>query len=80
MTSIANSMARSAQPVILKRLGIKEDGMGTVMSFQFAFGGFANAFLLAPITELMGGHVSKVVRNCILVMGLGYIVQAIVYT
>jgi len=80
MTSIANSMARSAQPVILKRLGIKEDGMGTVMSFQFAFGGFANAFLLAPITELMGGHVSKVVRNCILVMGLGYVVQAIVYS
>lgn len=80
MTSIANSMARSAQPVILKRLGIKEDGMGMVMSFQFAFGGFANAFLLAPLTEFMGGHVSKVVRNCVVVMGLGYVIQSIVYS
>jgi len=49
VTSIANSMARSAQPVILKRLGIKEDGMGAVMSFQFAFGGvrvFSPDFIL----------------------------------
>ena len=44
VTSIANSMARSAQPVILKRLGIKEDGMGAVMSFQFAFGGVRVCF------------------------------------
>jgi OCT family organic cation transporter-like MFS transporter 18 len=80
VTSIANSMARSAQPVILKRLGIKEAGMGTVMSFQFAFGGFANAFLLAPLTRAMGGGVSRVVRNCILVMAFGYVVQAVAYS
>jgi MFS family permease len=80
MTSVANSMAKSAQPVILKRLGIKEDGMGTVMSFQFAFGGFANAFLLGPITTFMGGHVSKVVRNSIITMGLIYVIQSIVYS
>jgi hypothetical protein len=73
-------MARSAQPVILKRLGLREDGMGKVMSFQFAFGGFANAFLLAPLTVLMGGHVAKVIRNCVAVMGVGYGVQAAVYS
>ena len=79
-TSIANSMARSSQPLILKSLGADESLMGTVMAVQFGFGGFACAFLLSPVTKLMGGHVSKVVRNCVLVMGVIYIMQMVLYS
>jgi hypothetical protein len=50
--------------------------MGLFMSFQFAFGGFANAFLLAPLTKLMGGSVQAVVKRCILCMGISYLIQA----
>jgi len=79
-TSIANSMARSSQPLILKSLGANESIMGTVMSIQFAFGGFANGFLLSPITSLMGGSVLKVVRNCILMMAIIYGFQSLLYS
>jgi len=54
--------------------------MGTVMAAQFAFGGFANAFLLAPLTKLLGGHVGVVVRNCVVIMGTTYFVQAFVFS
>ena len=47
-TGIANNMARSAQPLIFKnKFSFDEAMMGTVMAGQFAFGGFANAFLLS---------------------------------
>jgi MFS family permease len=79
-TSISNSMARSSQPLILKSLGADESMMGTVMAVQFGFGGFACAFLLSPVTRLMGGHVSKVVKNCVLVMGVVYLIQSALYS
>lgn len=80
ITGSANSMARSAQPLILKdTLGFKEDDMGTFMSCQFAFGGFANAFLLAPLCKMMGGNLDIVVRNCIFFMALGFGVQAFLF-
>ena len=79
-TSVANSMARSSQPLILKSLGADESLMGTVMAVQFGFGGFACAFLLSPVTKLMGGHVSKVVSNCVLVMGIIYVLQMTLYS
>merc|ERR1740121_2209705 len=47
-----------------------------MMSGQFAFGGLANAFLLAPLTRLLGGQLEKVVRNCVMAMGLAYVVEA----
>ena len=53
--------------------------MGTVMSLQFGFGGFANAFLLAPLAQLMGGNVGAVVRNCVLIMCFIYSVQGFLY-
>lgn len=80
ITSVANSMAKSAQPLILKGLGVEEAEMGMVMSAQFAFGGFANAFLLGPVTKLMGGVVSLVVGRCVIIMGVAYCVQALLYT
>jgi MFS family permease len=80
VSSIGNSMARSAQPLILKELGVDEARMGMIMSAQFAFGGFANGFLLKPVTAMLGGHVSVVVRNCILVMGAVYVIQALNYS
>eukprot|EP00944_MAST-04C_sp_MAST-4C-sp1_P000152 g152.t1 len=56
-TSVANSMARSSQPLILKSLGADESLMGTVMAVQFGFGGtlmgmehaiFALSYLIGP--------------------------------
>lgn len=79
ITGVANNMARSVQAVILKNdLGFDEAKMGTLMSGQFAFGGIANAFLLAPLSALLGGDMEKVVRNCVLVMGTAYMVEAAV--
>ena len=46
------------------------------MSAKFAFGGFANAFLIGPIAVLFGGELDVVVRNCVLLMGIGYASQA----
>ena len=80
VTSIANSMARSVQPIVLKNLGVDEATMGTIMGAQFGFGGVANAVLLAPVTRALGGHLSAVVRNCVVVMAFVYIVQALLYS
>ena len=80
VTSIANSMVSSQQPLILKRLGANEAMMGTVMSMQFGFGGFSNAFLLAPVTRIMGGKTSLVVRNCLIVMAAGHIARGLLYS
>eukprot|EP00933_Yihiella_yeosuensis_P044943 TRINITY_DN4023_c2_g1_i2.p1 TRINITY_DN4023_c2_g1~~TRINITY_DN4023_c2_g1_i2.p1 ORF type:complete len:436 (-),score=57.78 TRINITY_DN4023_c2_g1_i2:177-1484(-) len=76
-TSTANSMASSSQSLILKNeLGFSEANLGFFMSSQFAFGGFANGFLLAPVTKLLGGEVRTVVRNCVMIMAAGYALQA----
>mmetsp|Transcript_22629 Transcript_22629/g.63235 ORF Transcript_22629/g.63235 Transcript_22629/m.63235 type:complete len:444 (+) Transcript_22629:152-1483(+) len=78
VSSTANSMSSSAQSVILKNdLGFTEADLGFFMSSQFAFGGFANGFLLAPVTKLMGGNSRAVVSNCVLTMALGYYAQAV---
>ena len=56
ITSTANSMASSAQNLVLKdQLGFAEAELGFFLSAQFAFGAFANAVLLGPVTRLMGG-------------------------
>jgi MFS family permease len=52
-TSISNSMSRSAQPLILKNLGCDVAMLGLVKSLQMGFGGFANAFLLQPLKQLL---------------------------
>merc|ERR1739844_267856 len=80
VTSIANSMVSSQQPLILKRLGANEAMMGTVMSLQFGFGGFSNAFLLAPVTRIMGGKPSLVVRNCLIVLASGHLLRGLLYS
>ena len=54
--------------------------MGTVMSMQFGFGGFSNAFLLAPVTRIMGGKTSLVVRNCLIVMATGHVARGLLYS
>jgi hypothetical protein len=46
---------------------------------QFAFGGFANGFLLGPLTTLLGGSPAAVVSKSLLVMCLAYGVQAALY-
>ncbi len=80
-TSVANSMMRSSQPLILKNdLGCDEAMMGKVMSAQYAFGGFANAVLLGPIAVLMGGSVRAVVRNCVITMAVGYLAEGVIFS
>eukprot|EP00931_Biecheleriopsis_adriatica_P054447 TRINITY_DN32042_c0_g1_i1.p1 TRINITY_DN32042_c0_g1~~TRINITY_DN32042_c0_g1_i1.p1 ORF type:complete len:419 (+),score=84.58 TRINITY_DN32042_c0_g1_i1:66-1322(+) len=80
VTGLANNMARSAQPVIFKNdLGFDEAMMGSMMSGQFAFGGLANAFMLAPLSAFLGGKMDQVVRNCVLVMGIVYAIMAALF-
>lgn len=77
VTSTANSMASSSQSLILKNeLMFTEADLGFFMSCQFAFGGFANGVLLAPVTRLMGGRARSVVSKCVAVMAAGYFFQA----
>jgi len=79
-TGVANNMASASRGLILKNdLGFDEAMMGTILSANFAFGGFANAFLLSPLTKMLGGHVNVVVRNCIAIMGAVYLIQAGVF-
>ena len=54
--------------------------MGTVMSLQFGFGGFSNAFLLAPVTRIMGGKTSLVVRNCLIIMASIHLGRGFLYS
>jgi hypothetical protein len=82
-------MGRATQPLILKRLGADEGVLGTVLSLQFAVGGIANAFLLAPLTSLLGGGASgggnstggvrAVVSRCLAAMGFLFAVRAAIY-
>mmetsp|Transcript_56477 Transcript_56477/g.93339 ORF Transcript_56477/g.93339 Transcript_56477/m.93339 type:complete len:450 (-) Transcript_56477:261-1610(-) len=79
-TGIANNMARSAQPLILKNdLGFDEGMMGKVMSGNFAFGGLSNGCLLAPLTAALGGDTRVVVRNCVAIMGVVYMLEAALF-
>lgn len=80
-TGIGNNMARSVQPLILKNeLSFGEAAMGSVMSAQYAFGGFANAFLLAPLTVILGGNIVTVVRKCVFIMGSVYALQGFLFS
>ena len=80
-SGVANSMSRSAQPLILKdELKFTEADMGKFLSASFAFGGFANGFLLGPLTRFLGGDVRVVVNNCLMIMGLFYAGQAALYS
>jgi len=77
VTSTANSIASSTQSVVLKNeLGFAEAELGFFMSCQFAFGGLANGFLLAPLTELLGGSTRAVVGKSVALMAAGYFFQA----
>mmetsp|Transcript_19350 Transcript_19350/g.31527 ORF Transcript_19350/g.31527 Transcript_19350/m.31527 type:complete len:355 (-) Transcript_19350:596-1660(-) len=81
VTSVANSMASASQPLILKNeLKVDEAQMGLVMSLQFGFGGFSNMFLLAPLSKALGGDVSLVVRNSVIVMGVFYLLEAVIFS
>merc|ERR1719284_2286644 len=74
-------MSRSVQPLILKdQCGFDEGMMGSVLSAQFAFGGFANAFLLEPLVKLLGGRASLVVKRCVLIMSLLFVFEAVTFT
>lgn len=80
-TGVANSMGRSSQPLILKNeLGFSESDMGTFMSANFMFGGFASGFLLGPLTAFLGGDLKLVIRNSVLAMALLYAAQAAMYS
>jgi len=77
-TSTATSMVASALSLILKDdFGLSETSLGMFLSCQFAFGAFANALLLAPVTRLLGGHARPVVANCVAIMAGGYFAQAV---
>ena len=77
-SGLANNMASSSQ-FLKNDLGFDEAAMGAVMSAQMAFGGFSNAFLLGPLTKLLGGEIISVVKRCVLIMGCVYGVQSALF-
>lgn len=55
VTSVANSMASTVQPLILKnQLGFSERGLGLFMSFTYCVGGLVNGFGLETISKILG--------------------------
>ena len=75
----ANGRCEKAESV-LKKLGADEATLGTIMSGQFAFAGFSNAFLLAPVSQMLGGRLGRVVQNCVAVLMIMHVAQALVYS
>lgn len=80
LRNMPNSFMQSAQALILKnKYGFDEASLGFAMSAQFAFGGFANGFLLAPVAKLLGGKEGDMlgfVTNGVAVSLICYVLQA----
>jgi len=78
VTGIANNMARTAQPIILKNmLQFDEAQMGFLMSGQFLFGGFVSAL---PLTRALGGTTDAVIRKCIIAMTSLHMLEALIFS
>lgn len=77
ISSVANSMYSASRPLVLKNtFGMRESAMGTFMSITSIFVGVFNGFLLDSVTAFFGGHISIVVRNCIIGMAIVFASQA----
>jgi len=60
ITSVANSIASTVRPLILKnQLGLSERGLGLFMSITFSVGGIVNAFGLGTLSRLLGSDYSS---------------------
>ena len=75
VTSVANSMAGNALPLILKNnYKLKEFEIGLIFSSQSVLNGFFAGFLLKPITTRLGGPL-EAVQTCLIAMALCNIAQ-----
>lgn len=71
ITSVANAMATSAFPLVLKdKYDINEKGLGLIMSISSAFNAVVSGLFLGPLTHWLGGDLCYVIFNCLLAMTL----------
>jgi MFS transporter, OCT family, solute carrier family 22 (organic cation transporter), member 18 len=78
ISSIANSIAASAFPIILKDIyALNEKSLGLSMSAMSAFNGVVNGFLLAPFVAFNGDKLTKVIVSCLTIMCLVYAIIAV---
>lgn len=78
ITSVANSMAASTLPLILKNsYGMQEGGMGMTMSVMSGFNALVNSVLLAPIAQLHDNKLLAVAKNVLLGMAIFYGAQCV---
>lgn len=77
-TGIANSIASTAMPLVLKdTYSFKESDMGFFMSGMAAMNALVNGLLLAPIITLLGGDLTRAVGLCLLSTMIWFGLQAL---
>jgi hypothetical protein len=77
ITGVANAMAASAFPLILKdNYAFDEAEMGYTMSAMSALNAVVNGLLLAPIVAFLGGNLKHVVSVSLICMAVGFAMQA----
>lgn len=77
ITSVANAMAATAFPLILKNnYGMNEAGLGVTMSGMSLFNAVVNGLLLTPIVALTSGNLKALIGYCVLSMSLLSLLQA----
>jgi OCT family organic cation transporter-like MFS transporter 18 len=77
ISSVANSMAASAFPLVLKNTySLNESGVGYSMSVMSAFNGIVNGFLLEPAVRAIGGDLTRLISLCLTGMTIFTFIQA----
>lgn len=79
ITSVANSMAASAFPLVLKdQYEVDEKGLGFIMSVSSVINGVFSGFVLEPTTIWLGGNLCLVISNCLIAMTVLSGIQCVV--
>ena len=77
LTGVANSIAATVLPLILKDLyAFKEVHMGLFMSVSSGFNAIVNGVFLGPILALFKDNLSNAISVCLLIMFLFYLLEA----
>jgi MFS family permease len=79
ITSVANAMAASAFPLVLKDIyHLKEKSLGFTLSVMSAFNAVVNGLFLGPIVNWFGGNLLFLIEFCIFLMTLLSVIQALI--
>lgn len=71
ITSVANAMATTVFPLVLKNnFDMNEKGLGVTMSISSAFNTVVSGLFIEPIVKYLGGDLCQVILNCLIGMTL----------